>query len=177
MRIVTSVGAMQRLASKWRRQGVPVGLVPTMGYLHRGHIAVPGEVVFARRKPVGIQIKPVIAEQERAKLRVDVLGAAFQPGFRHDKKFDCRHLPRQQGGRACRRRDVRDPELARVEQIKSFRILPKELDPEQEGEAVTPTRKIKRKLIHEQFKPLVDAMYDESEERMVAASTGNALRG
>src|SRR5436190_1013856 len=68
-------------------------------------------------------------------------------------------------------------ELARVEQIKSFRILPKELDPEQEGEAVTPTRKIKRKLIHEQFKPLVDDMYGESEERMVAASTGNALRG
>ena len=35
-------------------------------------------------------------------------------------------------------------ELARVEQIKAFRILPKALDPEEEGEPVTPTRKVKR---------------------------------
>jgi long-chain acyl-CoA synthetase len=66
-------------------------------------------------------------------------------------------------------------ELARVEQIKAFRILPKELDPEQEGEPVTPTRKVKRKLMYDQFKSLVDAMYDDSEERMQSASTANAL--
>ena len=35
-------------------------------------------------------------------------------------------------------------ELARVEQIKDFRILPKALDPEEDGEPVTPTRKVKR---------------------------------
>ena len=34
--------------------------------------------------------------------------------------------------------------LARVEQVKAFRILPKALDPEEEGEPVTPTRKVKR---------------------------------
>src|SRR5262249_38076052 len=34
-------------------------------------------------------------------------------------------------------------ELARVEQIKDFRILPKALDPEEESEPVTPTRKVK----------------------------------
>ena len=33
---------------------------------------------------------------------------------------------------------------SRVEQIKAFRILPKALDPEEEGEPVTPTRKLKR---------------------------------
>ncbi len=43
-------------------------------------------------------------------------------------------------------------ELARVEQIKSFRILPKALDPEEEGEPVTPTRKVKRNLMYERFK-------------------------
>ena len=42
-------------------------------------------------------------------------------------------------------------ELARVEQIKSFRILPKALDPEEEGEPVTPTRKVKRNLMYERF--------------------------
>ena len=35
-------------------------------------------------------------------------------------------------------------ELARVEQIKEFRILPKALDPEEDDEPVTPTRKVKR---------------------------------
>ncbi len=40
--------------------------------------------------------------------------------------------------------DKANGELARVEQIKAFRILPKALDPEEEGEPVTPTRKVKR---------------------------------
>jgi long-chain acyl-CoA synthetase len=66
-------------------------------------------------------------------------------------------------------------ELARVEQIKAFRILPKELDPEQDGEPVTPTRKIKRKLMYDRFRALVDGMYDDSEERRVAAEVGEAL--
>ena len=66
-------------------------------------------------------------------------------------------------------------DLARVEQIKSFRILPKALDPEEEGEPVTPTRKIKRKLMYERFRELVEAMYDDREERLIAAGTGNVL--
>ena len=66
-------------------------------------------------------------------------------------------------------------DLARVEQIKSFRILPKALDPEEEGEPVTPTRKVKRNLMYERFKELVDGMYDDSEERLIAAGTGGGL--
>jgi len=65
--------------------------------------------------------------------------------------------------------------LARVEQIKTFRILPKALDPEEEGEPVTPTRKVKRKLMYERFKPLVEGMYDDSEERLIAAGVKGAL--
>ena len=42
--------------------------------------------------------------------------------------------------------------LARVEQIKAFRILPKALDPEEEGEPVTPTRKVKRARMLERFR-------------------------
>jgi long-chain acyl-CoA synthetase len=63
-------------------------------------------------------------------------------------------------------------ELARAEQIKAFRILPKALDPEQDGEPVTPTRKVKRHLMQERFKALVDDMYDDREQRLIADSAG-----
>ena len=72
--------------------------------------------------------------------------------------------------------DKANGEFARVEQIKSFRILPKELDPEQDGEPVTPTRKVKRNLMYDRFKTLIEEMYDDSEERMLAAGAGDALR-
>ena len=65
-------------------------------------------------------------------------------------------------------------ELARAEQIKAFRILPKALDPEEDGEPVTPTRKVKRHLMYERFKPLVESMYDDREEKLIA---GIALSG
>ncbi len=67
-------------------------------------------------------------------------------------------------------------ELSRVEQLKAFRILPKALDPEEEGEPVTPTRKLKRAQMLERFRTLVESMYDDSEEKLVAAGVGDALK-
>jgi len=65
--------------------------------------------------------------------------------------------------------------LARVESIKAFRILPKALDPEEEGEPVTPTRKVKRKQMYERFRDLVESMYGDAEERLVAEGAGDVL--
>ena len=72
--------------------------------------------------------------------------------------------------------DRANAQLARVEQVKRFRILPKALDPEEEGEPVTPTRKVKRTLMYERFRTLVESMYDDADERLVAASVGELLQ-
>jgi long-chain acyl-CoA synthetase len=71
--------------------------------------------------------------------------------------------------------DRGNAQLARVEQIKAFRILPKALDPEEEGEPVTATRKVKRQLMYERFKALVEDMYDDREEQLLAGSAAGAL--
>jgi len=72
--------------------------------------------------------------------------------------------------------DRANADLARVEQVKVFRIIPKELDPESDGEPITPTRKVKRELMYEQFRDLVESMYSDAEERLVASELGDLLR-
>jgi long-chain acyl-CoA synthetase len=72
--------------------------------------------------------------------------------------------------------DRANSQLARVEQIKVFRILPKALDPEEEGEPVTPTRKVKRKLMYQRFETLIESMYDDSEDLRVARELGDLLQ-
>ena len=60
-------------------------------------------------------------------------------------------------------------DLARYEQIRAWKLLPEEFTIET-GE-LTPTQKIKRRVIHKKFRPLIDTMYQRADEVRAGGSS------
>ena len=54
--------------------------------------------------------------------------------------------------------DTINKRFARVEHIRKFTILPRELD--QDNDELTPPLKIKRRIVHENWADVIDAMYE-----------------
>ena len=55
--------------------------------------------------------------------------------------------------------DYRTRHLGQVEKVKKFTLLPREFS--QEDRELTPTQKIRRKVINEHFKDVIEAMYQD----------------
>ena len=54
--------------------------------------------------------------------------------------------------------DAINERFARVEHVRKFSVLPRELD--QDNDELTPTMKIKRRIVNENWAELIDSMYD-----------------
>ena len=52
MEITGSIKEVRAQVKEWRKQGLTVGLVPTMGYLHEGHKSLIDRAVLENDKVV-----------------------------------------------------------------------------------------------------------------------------
>jgi pantoate--beta-alanine ligase len=84
MRIVTSPATMQRTALQWRRAGRRVAFVPTMGFLHAGHVSLMHR---ARKEagPLGIVVVSIYVNPTQFGPSEDL--SRYPRDFRRDRRL------------------------------------------------------------------------------------------
>lgn len=60
MKIVETIAEVREQVKQWRKEGLTVGLVPTMGYLHEGHKSLIDRAVAENdRVVVSVFVNPM----------------------------------------------------------------------------------------------------------------------
>jgi pantoate--beta-alanine ligase len=84
MRIVQTVSAMQRLTTSWQARQIPIAFVPTMGFLHDGHLSL----VARARQAVGRKGKVALSIYVNpAQFAPEEDLAAYPRNFSRDKQL------------------------------------------------------------------------------------------
>lgn len=93
MEIITAVSELREKIQAWKKQGLKIGFVPTMGYLHQGHLSLVRESkkrsdltvvsIFVNPKQFGpgedYQVYPRDLERDQALLEREGVDLVFYP--------------------------------------------------------------------------------------------------
>lgn len=102
-----------------------------------------------KRKFISVIIVPEFEALKKWADRNDVTFSSVPELLKNDKILDLYH----------RKIEEVNENLARYEQVRKFTLLEEELT--QESGELTPTLKVKRRIVNEKYKDLIDNLYDE----------------
>ena len=77
MQIIKSIEELRPIIRGWRKEGLRVGLVPTMGYLHDGHKSLIVKAVSENEVTADIWSKPESHFQRLSDQQIGAMGGFF----------------------------------------------------------------------------------------------------